>query len=46
MGVKNSGILFSGVLRITDSDAFWQSYILGIGPGKAYGLGMLNVANV
>ena len=43
--VKNSAVLFSGVLKITDEDAFWMSYTQGIGPGKAYGLGMLNVAN-
>ena len=43
--VKNSAVLFSGVLKITDADAFWKSYTCGIGPGKAYGLGMLTVAN-
>ena len=44
-GIKNSAVLFSGVLRITDRDAFWKSYTQGIGPGKSYGLGMLTVAN-
>ena len=44
--VKNSAVLFSGMLRIADGDAFWQSYAHGIGPGKAYGPGMLNVANI
>ena len=43
--VKNSAVLFSGMLKITDADAFWKSYTQGIGPGKAYGLGMMNVAN-
>lgn len=43
--VKNSAVLFSGMLKIVDGDAFWQSYARGVGPGKAYGLGMLNVAN-
>lgn len=43
--VKNSAVLFSGVLKITDADVFWKSYTCGVGPGKAYGLGMLNVAN-
>lgn len=44
MVVKNSAVLYSGVLRITDADAFWRSYSEGIGPGKAYGMGMLNVS--
>ena len=43
--VKNSAVLFSGILKIADEEAFWKSYTQGIGPGKAYGLGMLNVAN-
>ena len=43
--IKNSAVLFSGILSVTDEDAFWKSYTQGIGPGKAYGLGMLNVAN-
>ncbi len=42
--VKNKAVLFKGLLRITDSDAFWHSYTCGIGPGKAYGLGMLTIA--
>ncbi|MGX8705064.1 MAG: type I-E CRISPR-associated protein Cas6/Cse3/CasE [bacterium] len=42
--IKNSAVLYSGVLRITDADAFWHSYSEGIGPGKAYGMGMLNVS--
>ena len=44
--IKNSGILFAGVLRITDADRFWQGYTHGIGPGKAYGLGMLSIARI
>ena len=42
--IKNSGVIFSGFLRISDSEAFWQSYSAGIGPGKAYGMGMLTLA--
>lgn len=42
--IINSAVLFSGVLRITDSETFWQSYTCGIGPGKAYGLGLLTLA--
>lgn len=44
MEIKNSAVLFSGLLRVEDQDAFWQSYAGGIGPGKAYGLGMLTLA--
>ena len=46
MNIKNSAVLFSGLLRITDADAFWLSYTEGIGPGKSYGLGMMNVSAV
>lgn len=45
MQIKHSAMLFSGVLCITDAEAFWKCYTQGIGPGKAYGLGMLNVAS-
>lgn len=44
--IKNSAILYRGILRITDSEAFWHSFSGGIGPGKAYGMGMLNVSAV
>lgn len=35
---------FKGILRIEDGAAFWRAYGQGIGPGKAYGMGMLMVA--
>ena len=41
--IKNSAVLFSGILCISDQETFWQSYTRGIGPGKAYGLGMLSL---
>ena len=44
MVIKNSGVVFSGLLRITDADIFWKSYTEGIGPGRAYGMGMLNLS--
>lgn len=44
--VKNSAMFFSGILCITDQEAFWQSYTKGIGPGKAYGLGMLTLGRL
>lgn len=51
-GKKNSmyihydAVSMSGVLKITDTSAFWQAYRQGIGPGKAYGLGMLTVSRI
>ena len=44
MTIKNSGAVYSGVLRVTNASAFWKSYTCGIGPGKAYGMGMLNLS--
>ena len=44
--VYHKGVVFSGILEITDRDAFWKAYCEGIGPGKAYGLGMLLVKKV
>ncbi len=44
--VRNSAVLFSGILCISNQEAFWQSYTRGIGPGKAYGLGMLALGKV
>lgn len=41
--IKNSAVLFCGILCISDQENFWQSYTRGIGPGKAYGLGMLSL---
>lgn len=37
-------VRFDGVLEITDTDAFSQSLLAGIGHGKALGLGMLSIA--
>jgi CRISPR system Cascade subunit CasE len=39
-----ASVLFEGVLRVTDSDAFRLALEQGIGPAKAYGFGMLSVA--
>jgi CRISPR system Cascade subunit CasE len=38
------GTRFDGLLRIVDADAFRQAVIHGIGPGKAYGFGLLSFA--
>ena len=41
--IQYTAVVFTGILKITDSDAFWNAYCNGIGPGKAYGLGMLMI---
>jgi len=38
-------IRYRGVLSITDKDRFENAFRKGIGPGKAYGLGMLMLKN-
>lgn len=39
-----AAVLFEGHLRVTDVDQFLATLEKGIGPGKAYGLGLLSVA--
>jgi len=40
-----AAVVFEGHLRITDADKFYaHSLTRGIGPGKAYGLGLLSLA--
>lgn len=40
-----AGVLFEGHLRVTDPERFLNHSLLrGIGPGKAYGLGLLSLA--
>jgi len=39
-----AGVNFEGHLRITDPERFVQAVSRGIGPGKAYGLGLLSLA--
>ena len=36
-----TGVVFAGVLRITDADVFWAAWAKGIGPEKAYGMGLM-----
>lgn len=36
-----SAVEFAGVLKIADSPKFWKSWEKGIGPEKAYGLGLM-----
>lgn len=42
--VTLESVLFEGRLMITDDGKFHQALEMGIGPGKAYGLGLLSVA--
>ncbi len=39
-------VIFEGLLRVTDTNAFLESIVRGIGPGKAFGFGLLSVAPV
>ncbi|MBI4774291.1 MAG: type I-E CRISPR-associated protein Cas6/Cse3/CasE [Deltaproteobacteria bacterium] len=39
-------VLFDGLLRVTDTNAFLDTIIRGIGPGKAFGFGLLSLAPV
>lgn len=39
-------VLFEGRLRITDAEAFRETLRAGLGPGKAFGFGLLSVAPV
>jgi CRISPR system Cascade subunit CasE len=41
-----AGASFEGVLVVTDPDAFRQTLARGIGPGKAYGFGLLSILRV
>lgn len=40
----HNAVLFEGVLRVTDAEAFRETLIRGIGSGKAFGFGLLSVA--
>lgn len=37
-------VLFEGILEVTDPDAFKKTLCAGIGPGKAFGFGLLSIA--
>lgn len=37
---------YQGILRITDAEAFRRAICSGIGPGKAYGFGMMMVKRI
>lgn len=40
-----ASVLFEGRLRVTDRDIFLETIKKGIGPGKAYGFGLLSIAS-
>ena len=37
-------VVFEGVLQVTESEAFKTALVNGIGPGKAYGFGLMSIA--
>ncbi|MEW6533425.1 MAG: type I-E CRISPR-associated protein Cas6/Cse3/CasE [Thermodesulfobacteriota bacterium] len=39
-------VLFDGLLQVTDTDAFLETLARGVGPGKAFGFGLLSIAPV
>lgn len=45
LSVTVAGVLFEGLLRVIDPDTFVnQTLAQGLGPGKAYGMGLLSLA--
>jgi CRISPR system Cascade subunit CasE len=46
MRLTFGSVLFEGVLRVTDAEQFRATLESGIGPGKAYGFGLLSVGPV
>lgn len=44
--MRHFAVLFDGLLKVTDADAFRKTIISGIGPAKAFGFGLLSVAPV
>lgn len=43
-GTTHFFVLFEGVLRVTNADAFLETLSRGIGSGKAFGCGLLSIA--
>jgi CRISPR system Cascade subunit CasE len=44
MEIQYRAVEFTGLWTITDERLFWKGYTEGVGPGKAYGLGMIVIA--
>ena len=45
-GQRLRSVRYDGILEITDPDKFRNTLLCGIGPGKAFGFGLLSVAPV
>ena len=45
-GYRLRSVQYDVVLKVTDTDAFRQTLARGIGPGKAFGFGLLSIAPV
>ncbi len=43
--ISISGVTFEGILSVTDAEIFRKTLCEGLGRGKAYGMGMLTVAD-
>lgn len=46
VGQRLRSVLYDGILTITDPERFRETLVRGIGPGKAFGFGLLSVAPV
>jgi CRISPR system Cascade subunit CasE len=44
--LAHKAIVFEGVLRVSDADAFRQALVDGVGSGKAYGFGLLSLSRL
>lgn len=44
--VTHLSVIYEGILRVTDREAFIQTLVHGIGSGKAFGFGLLSIAPV
>ena len=45
-GLTFAGAMFEGILAVTNPGAFREALAEGIGPGKAFGFGLLSIARV
>jgi CRISPR system Cascade subunit CasE len=45
-GQRLRSVRYEGILEVTDPDKFRDTLLRGIGPGKAFGFGLLSVAGV
>lgn len=45
-GIRLRAVRYAGVLRVVDEERFMRALATGIGPGKAFGFGMLTITPV